>query len=56
MAGWGEQQFRRFQSYLWGCVHGFETHQLGAYHALLQQVEAQWYHGLRQRGWARLPA
>jgi cyclopropane-fatty-acyl-phospholipid synthase len=30
VARWGERQFRRFQLYLWGCVHGFETHQLGA--------------------------
>jgi cyclopropane fatty-acyl-phospholipid synthase-like methyltransferase len=55
VARWGERQFRRFQLYLWGSVHGFETHQLGAYHLLLQKVNEQWTRALRQRGWARLP-
>jgi cyclopropane-fatty-acyl-phospholipid synthase len=55
VARWGERQFRRFQLYLWGSVHGFETHQLGAYHLLLQKVNEQWTRALGQRGWARLP-
>ena len=55
MARWGEHQFRRFQLYLWGCVHGFATHQLGAYHLLLQKVDEQWTRDLRRPGWARLP-
>jgi cyclopropane-fatty-acyl-phospholipid synthase len=55
IARWGERQFRRFQLYLWGCVHGFETHQLGAYHLLLQKVDDQWTRDMRRPGWARLP-
>lgn len=52
---WGERQFRRFQLYLWGCVHGFETHQLGAYHLLLRKGDDQWTRDLRRPGWVWLP-
>jgi cyclopropane-fatty-acyl-phospholipid synthase len=55
VARWGEHQFRRFQLYLWGCVHGFEAHQFGAYHLLLQKVDDRRASELRRPGWARLP-
>lgn len=35
-ARWGESAYRRFRLYLWGCVHGFATNDLTAYHWMLQ--------------------
>ncbi|MFT3767382.1 MAG: class I SAM-dependent methyltransferase [Minicystis sp.] len=39
VARWGERQYRRFRVYLWGCVQGFASGNLGAYHLLLQLPE-----------------
>jgi cyclopropane-fatty-acyl-phospholipid synthase len=33
---WGERHYRRFRLYLWGCVQGFMSDDLGAYHLLLE--------------------
>lgn len=56
VARFGEAKFRRFQLYLWGCVHGFETRSLGACHLLLQKPLDGARHTLARHAWARLPA
>jgi cyclopropane-fatty-acyl-phospholipid synthase len=55
VARWGEHQFRRFQVYLWGCAQGFEAHEFGAYHVLLQKLDDRRARESRRPGWARLP-
>jgi cyclopropane-fatty-acyl-phospholipid synthase len=52
---YGERQFRRFQLYLWGCAHDFASHQLGAYHVLLQKMDERLLRDSMQPSWARLP-
>jgi cyclopropane-fatty-acyl-phospholipid synthase len=35
---WGERLYRRFRLYLWGCVQGFQSGSLGAYHLTLTRI------------------
>ena len=36
VARWGEQLYRRFRLYLWGCVHSFSNDDVTAYRLLLE--------------------
>jgi cyclopropane-fatty-acyl-phospholipid synthase len=50
VARWGEETYRRFRLYLWGCVHFFGTGDVTAYRMLLElptDTQDRWAHRAR---------